>query len=56
MLGVDENDVSLRDIPGVFFLCFFSYTLISFSCHFYTNKDIDMRSFVMCSKHRVVFL
>ena len=41
-------------IPGrVFF-----GTSISFSCHchFYTNKDIDMRSFVMCSGHRVIFL
>ena len=27
----------------------------SFSCHFYTNKDIDMWSFVMCSGHRVIF-
>ena len=35
---------------------FFYYALISFSPHFYTNKDIDMRSFVTCSRHRVVFL
>ena len=42
---------SYIDIPGVFF-----YTLISFSCHFYTNQDIDMRFFVTCSGHRVMFL
>ena len=35
---------------------FFFNTQISFSPHFYTNKDIDMRSFVTCSRHRVVFL
>ena len=34
---------------------FFFYDPISFSCHFYTNKDIDMRSFVTCSGHRVIF-
>ena len=34
----------------------FFYDPISFSCHFYTNKDIDMRSFVTCSGHRVIFL
>ena len=32
---------------------FFYYALISFSPYFYTNKDIDMRSFVTCSRHRV---
>ena len=35
---------------------FFFYTQISFSCHFYTNQDIDMRFFVTCSGHRVIFL
>ena len=58
-LGLFENSFmvskksSLRNklIPGVFFF----YTQISFSPHFYTNKDINMRSFVMCSGHRVFF-
>ena len=36
--------------------CFFFDDPISFSCHFYTNKDIDMRFFVTCSWHRVIFL
>ena len=35
---------------------FFYYALISFSCHFYINQDIDMRFFVTCSGHRDIFL
>jgi len=40
----------ISDIPGIFFIFFDGP--ISFSCHFYTNKDIGMRFFVMCSLHR----
>ena len=29
---------------------------ISFSCHFYTNQDIDMCFFVTCSGYRDIFL
>ena len=42
--------------PTLIYRVFFYYDLISFSPNFYTNEDIDMRSFVMCSRHRVVFL
>ena len=38
----------------IYRVCFFG-TSISFSCYFYTNKDIEMRSFVMCNRHWVLF-
>ena len=34
----------------------FFYTQISFFPHFYKNKDIDMQSFVTCSRQRVIFV
>ena len=44
-----------RAVQTIYRVIFF-HDPISFSCHFYTEKNIDMRSFVMCSGHRVIFL
>ena len=45
----DVSTILFVDVQGVFF--FFT---ISFSCHFYMNKDINMRSFVTCCGHWVI--
>ena len=54
MFWIWRNSPKTPLLSNTVFLCFFNDP-ISFSSHFYTNKDIDMRSFVMCSGHRVIF-